>query len=140
MTQSGPVKLTILLHPNLAAELAVTKRQHVALLVTVYGAQFSVKGFGQFKSDAIRSAKLPARCKAHGLRKASARRLAEAGCTVKQIAAITGHKTLAETERYTRQADQEILARQAISKQIENESGKLGGSKVATRLKSKRKI
>jgi integrase len=41
-----------------------------------------------------------ARCKTHGLRKAAARRLAEA----KQIQAITGHKTLAEVERYTRKA------------------------------------
>jgi enterobacteria phage integrase len=90
-------------------------------------------------SDAIHTAKLPARCKAHGLRKASARRLAEAGCSAKQIAAITGHKTLAEIERYTRQADQEILARQAMSKQIENESGKLGRSKLATSLKTKGK-
>ena len=138
--QKQAVKLTIPLHPRFAAELAVTKRRHVALLVTVYGAQFSVKGFGQFMSDAIRTAKLPARCKAHGLRKASARRLAEAGCTEIQIASITGHKTLAEIERYTRDASQEMLARQAMGKQIENESGKLGGSKLATRLKSKRKI
>ena len=137
--QKQPVKLTIPLHPRLAAELAGTKRRHVALLVTAYGAQFSVKGFGQFMSDAIRSTGLPARCKAHGLRKASARRLAESGCTEKQIAAITGHKTLAEIERYTRQASQEMLARQAIDKQIENESGKPGGSAVANRLKLKRK-
>ena len=36
----------------------------------------------------------------HGLRKAAARRLAEAGCTEKQIAAITGHTTLKEIARY----------------------------------------
>jgi ribosomal protein L14E/L6E/L27E len=33
---------------------------------------------------------------------------------VKQIQAITGHKTLAEVERYTRKADQVRLARQAM--------------------------
>jgi integrase len=37
----------------------------------------------------------------HGLRKAAARPLAEAGCTTHEIAAITGHKTLSEVERYT---------------------------------------
>ncbi len=68
-------------------------------------------------SKAIRAAKLPVRCKAHGLRKAAARRLAEAGCTAKQIQAITGHKTLAEVERYTRKADQVRLARKAMKKQ-----------------------
>lgn len=33
---------------------------------------------------------------------------------MKQIQAITGHKTLAEVERYTRKADQVRLARQAM--------------------------
>jgi Phage integrase family len=67
---------------------------------------------------------LPERCKPHGLRKAAARRLAEAGCSANEIAAITGHKTLAEVERYTRAADQVRLAHQAIRKQIETRSGK----------------
>ena len=39
--------------------------------------------------------------------------------------------TLAEVERYTRAAEQERLARQAIKKQSENESGKLRLDKVA---------
>ncbi|WP_315729296.1 MULTISPECIES: tyrosine-type recombinase/integrase [unclassified Bradyrhizobium] len=71
------------------------------------------------------------RCKAHGLRKAAARRLAEAGCSASEIAAITGHKALAEVERYTRAADQERLARQAIQRQSENQSGKPPDSEVA---------
>ncbi|WP_261763188.1 tyrosine-type recombinase/integrase [Asaia bogorensis] len=52
----------------------------------------------------------------HGLRKAAARRLAEAGCTPHQIAAITGHKTLSEIERYTRAADQKKLAEEAMKR------------------------
>jgi len=46
----------------------------------------------------------------HGLRKGMCRRLAEAGCTAHQIAAISGHKTLREIERYTKAADQQRLA------------------------------
>ena len=38
----------------------------------------------------------------HGLRKPTARRLAEAGCAPHQIAAITGHQSLKGAERYTR--------------------------------------
>jgi hypothetical protein len=72
----------------------------------------------------IREAGLPERCKAHGLRKAAARRLGEAGCSASEIAAITGHKTLAEVERYMRAADQERLARQAIQRQSAGRSGK----------------
>lgn len=119
--QKTGTKLVIPLHARLQAELAVTARRQVAIMATAFGAAFSVKGFGQFVSDAIRKAGLPARCKAHGLRKAAARRLAEAGCTAKQIAAVTGHKTLAEVERYTRAADQEQLAVDAIEKQEDRE-------------------
>ena len=55
-------------------------------------------------------------CSAHGLRKAAARRLAEAGCTPHEIAAITGHASLREVERYTRAVDQRRLAEVAIGK------------------------
>ena len=50
-------------------------------------------------------------CQPHGLRKAAGRRLAEAGCTPHEIMAVLGHKTLAEAERYTRDADQAALGR-----------------------------
>ena len=80
---------------------------------------------------AIRDAGLARRCKPHGLRKAAARRLAEAGCSASEIMAITGHKTLAEVERYTRAAEQEGLARRAIKRQSENKSGKLVREEVA---------
>jgi integrase len=46
------------------------------------------------------------------LRKAALTRLADAGKTVHQIAAVSGHKTLKEVERYTRTADQRRLARE----------------------------
>ena len=36
----------------------------------------------------------------YGLRKAAALLLVEVGCTVKQVAAISGHETLKEIERY----------------------------------------
>jgi hypothetical protein len=44
------------------------------------------------------------------------RRLAEAGCTVHEIAAITGHVTLKEVERYTKAFDCERLARAAMAR------------------------
>jgi hypothetical protein len=48
------------------------------------------------------------------LRKAAARRLAEAGNTASEIAAVTGHRTLKEVARYTADADQARLADKAI--------------------------
>lgn len=119
--QKTGVKLVIPVHPGLGLVLAGTARQHMVVMVTDYGKPFSVKGFGNMVNEAIRKAGLPERCVAHGLRKAAARRLAEAGATEKQIAAITGHTTLAEVERYTRAADQGKLARAAMEKQAAND-------------------
>ena len=48
-------------------------------------------------------------CSAHGLRKACARRLAEASGTAPEIMAVTGHKTLAEVQRCTETAMREGL-------------------------------
>jgi hypothetical protein len=52
-------------------------------------------------------------------RKATARRLAEIGCTANQIAAITGHASLSEAQRYTKAADRKRMAREAMAKLIE---------------------
>ena len=129
--QKTKTKLTIPIHKALSRLLATANRNHANILVTGYKRPFSVKGFGNMMSTAIREAGLPGRCKPHGLRKAAARRLAEAGCSASEIMAITGHKTLAEVERYTRAAEQERLARQAMNRQLKTESGKPSFDKVA---------
>jgi integrase len=129
--QKTASKLTIPIHGALARVLGIADNTSDVILLTAYRQRFSVKGFGNMISTAIRDAGLPERCKAHGLRKAAARRLAEAGCSTSEIAAITGHKTLAEVERYTRAADQERLARQAIRKQVEARSGKPPADELA---------
>jgi enterobacteria phage integrase len=55
-------------------------------------------------------------CVTHGLRKAAGRRLAETGCSSKEIAAILGHESLKEVERYTKAADQRKLATSAMKR------------------------
>jgi integrase len=112
------------LHPDLQEILGCWPRTHIAILTTVFGKPFSVAGFGNMMGDSIRAAGLPARCVSHGLRKAAARRLAEAGCSEKQIAAVTGHRTLKEVARYTRAADQELLAAQAVDKLTEQKTAR----------------
>jgi integrase len=52
----------------------------------------------------------------HGLRKASCRRLAEAGCSANEIAAISGHASLKEVQRYTAAADQTRMAMNAVAR------------------------
>jgi len=53
------------------------------------------------------------------LRKLSARKLAEAGCSEKEIQAITGHATSRMVAHYTKGADQRKRATAAITK-LEN--------------------
>ena len=85
------------------------------ILVTAQGNPFSEKGFGNFVKEACIASGLP-HCSAHGLRKAAARKLSEAGCTTHQIAAIfRGHATLKEIERYTREANSAHLAEAAFA-------------------------
>ena len=52
----------------------------------------------------------------HGLRKACCRRLAEAGCSVHEIMAMSGHKSIKEVERYTKAVEQERMAGQAMAR------------------------
>jgi len=55
----------------------------------------------------------------HGLRKTAAAKLAEAGCSVHEIAAITGHLSLQMIQHYTKEAEQKGRASAAILK-LEN--------------------
>jgi integrase len=82
--------------------------------VTERGASFTAQGLGSWFKKQCKVAGLR-HCSAHGLRKAAATRLANAGCSVNQIAAITGHRSLGEVAHYTKAADQERLARQALT-------------------------
>jgi integrase len=108
-------RLWIPLHPHLAAILAQWPRTHVAIITSSRGGPFSWGGFQHWLASAIKAAGLPERCVPHGLRKAAARRLAEAGCSAHQIASVTGHKTLREIERYTKAAEQRHLATAAMA-------------------------
>ena len=114
--QKTGAKLSIALHADLRAILTETKRKHVAILTTEYGRAFTVDGFSGFMRDAIKAAGLPLECQPHGLRKAAGRRLAEAGCSSRELMAVLGHKTLSEAERYTRDADQARLASAAVAR------------------------
>jgi integrase len=108
--QKTGASLELPVHAKLAASLAVARRDNLTFLVTEYNKPFTAAGFGNKFREWCDEAGLSQECAAHGLRKAAARRLAEAGCTVHEIMAITGHKTLAEVERYTREAAQQRLA------------------------------
>jgi integrase/recombinase XerD len=113
----NPIKIDIPLHPDLTASIAATDVGNLTFLVTQYGKPFTANGFGNKFKDWCRQAGLP-HCSAHGLRKATAAALAEAGATPHEIMAITGHQTLDEVERYTKAARRTKLADEAMAKLI----------------------
>ena len=86
----------------------------LALIGREDGRPMTRAGLTRFMANTIEKAGLPAKCVSHGLRKAALRRMAEAGKTTKQIAAVSGHKALREIERYTEAAEQRRLARDAM--------------------------
>lgn len=121
--RTSGVKLWIPIHPILEKVLDATERNGETILRTAYGQPFSNNGFGGFMADKIARARLPDRCVTHGLRKAAARRLAEAGCSANEIASITGHATLQEVARYTKGAEQRKLAQAAMRRLSAQKTG-----------------
>jgi hypothetical protein len=118
MTQEKTgARLVIPLHPDLAAELDAWRKSATAVTVLTQaaGTPWPRDGLTMAVMRAIEPAGLKG-LNLHGLRKLAAVRLAEAGCSAHEIAAITGHETLAEVARYTRAADQERLARAAVTR------------------------
>ena len=113
------------IHPDLAAVLERLPAENFTFLQTQQGKSRSSNGLGNMMREWCDDAGLP-ECSSHGLRKACARRMAEAGATANQIAAVTGHDTRKEVERYTRAAGRAGMADDAfalIPEQSEREQG-----------------
>lgn len=111
------VPVIVSLATSLRTALTAMPRRHACILVTEWGKPFTVDGFSGWMRDAITAAGIKdLTCRPHGLRKTLGRRLADEGCSAHDIMAVLGHTTLAEAERYTREADRRRGGRRAISK------------------------
>jgi integrase len=108
-------RLLIPVHAKLQAAIDACPSGHLTFIATEGGKPYAPASFGNWFGDAVRAAGLVGMA-AHGLRKGCARRLAEAGCTVHEIASITGHRSLKEVEHYTRAASQATAADAAMAK------------------------
>lgn len=122
--RNDPIHLEIPIRPELRASIDATETGDMVYLVNEFGKPFTANGFGNWfrkrcdevgEPDANGVPPLH-HCTAHGLRKAAATRLADAGATAHEIMAITGHKKMATVEIYTRKADQRRLAESASKK------------------------
>lgn len=91
--------------------------RHMTWLVTSHGKARSEKAFSSWFAGAAVSAGIRGKS-AHGLRKTRAKELAEAGATVHQIAAWTGHESLSEVQRYSKAADRKRILTGTDQEQI----------------------
>jgi integrase len=112
-----PVRLSIPLLPELRDIIEATPDTGTSLsfLSSERGTPYSPDAFGNVFRNWCRQAGLP-HCSAHGLRKAAASRLAELGASIHEIAAVTGHRSLKEVQRYTKGAEQKRLAATAMAR------------------------
>jgi integrase len=111
-------RLLIPIHKSLQHELTLCPwdSQQGTIIKTEFGKPFTRDGYGNWFRKACNKAGLPDRCSSHGLRKASAVALAHAGCSANEIMSITGHTSLSEVTRYTKEADQKRLSESAMSR------------------------
>ena len=109
-------EIAIPVHQDLLALIEATPSGHLNFLVTDYGKPFTAAGFGNWFADRCNEAGLPQGCRAHGLRKAACRRLAESGASAPEIAAISGHLSIREVQRYIAAADRKMMAESGMAK------------------------
>ena len=108
-----PVRTEIPILPELQQVIDASPAGGMTFLVTGVGAPYTVWGFGNWFRDRCVEAGVPGR--AHGLRKAGAATAAENGATAHQLMSIFGWLTMAEAERYTREAERKRMAGVAMN-------------------------
>lgn len=114
--QKTKIALVIPAALELQAELVAWARDRstTTILAGPTGKPWLAQTLSSYLSRELDRIGIARRLTIHGLRKLAATRLAEAGCSAHEIAAITGHKTLAMVQSYTRAADQERMAVAAV--------------------------
>ena len=114
--QKTGTALRIPIHPALDRSLKAYAPKGMHLIGDIHGRPIKRGTLTRLIRVAVKAAGLPERCVAHGLRKAVLRRLAEGGASEKMLAAVSGHKSTRELQRYTAEANQAQLAQQAINR------------------------
>jgi integrase len=116
--QKTGTEVSVPVHPHLQAVLDATPSKHLTFLITKNDKPYRANDFSEQFRAWCDAAALPHQCTFHGLRKAGLTRLADAGCSAHGVAAIGGHKTLREVERYTKRYDRERAAREAMAQMV----------------------
>lgn len=113
--RTNGVLIDVSMHAELATVLEDCPRDAFTFLQTAHGTSRSPNGLGTLMRRWCDAAGL-APCASHRLRKACVTRLAEAGATAPEIMAVTGHRSLAEVQRYIATAGRSGLASAGFTK------------------------
>ena len=110
------VDLPIILLPELTTELAHLPADQMMLISRNDGRKgYTPESLGNWFRDRCTEAGLP-HCAAHGLRKAGARRLAEAGASEYEVMSFLGHRSAKVASRYVAAANRATLATSGMAK------------------------
>jgi len=110
-----PLQIPVHHMPAFKAELDAWKADRQAITILEFlGKPWRPAFLSKRLPDHLEQIGLPRRLGLHGLRYLAAVRLAEAGCSTHEIASITGHRTLAMVQKYTRGVTQKGLAEVAV--------------------------
>lgn len=117
--------LVVPVHRDLRPELDAWKREatSVTILTSPRGLPWTAPHFTREMGRLVKGLGM-GRFTPHGLRKLCAVRLAEAGCSAHQIAAICGWRSLSMVQHYTKAAAQEDMAEAAIVRLENKQKGK----------------
>lgn len=123
-------EVSVPMHPNLRAVIDALPRDNLTFIMSERGGPMTPEGFTNWFRKLVEAVVddagnrlLPDGLSPHGLRKATCRRLAEAGCSAHEIMSISGHQTLAEVTRYTVAANRVLLAERAVAALERKEKG-----------------
>ncbi|OOG73846.1 integrase [Sinorhizobium sp. A49] len=114
--KKGGKELVLPITPMLREIIEPLERKGEFVLITAYGEPFSEKSLTGRMADWTKSADMPKGCTMHGLRKSLGKLLAETGASTRQLMDTLGHDDIAHAELYSREAEQQRLARDAMTR------------------------
>lgn len=114
-TKTGKTLWITIAPQLLEAIVAMPPKPSMCFLTTQFGKPFARAGFGNKFRQWCDEAGLP-HCTAHGLRKATMRRMAELDMGNQTMKAMSGHSKDDEVARYTREANQKRMADVAVAR------------------------
>jgi enterobacteria phage integrase len=121
--------VTIACHKRLRSILSALPRRGEFILIGERGKPYKAASLAAMVRKQLRAIGIRG-YSVHGLRKNAALSLSQAGCSVPEIMAVTGHRSAAMALHYSKRAEKKRLARSAIDKweaaEVSNQRTKRG--------------